>query len=228
MNCIEFRSALMLSAAILLTGCEVDTRPRKAGAPDIVRVNPTQPVVDNGSIWQEGAGITGALTADMKARTRGDIVTIVIVEKNNAQRARQTDTSKSQNAAMNVDQFFFPGVGSFKGAMPKLGLDSKRTFSGGGTLSDSGSVNATLAVQVVDVLPTGNLLLRGSKEVTISGEMQTVTISGIARLKDIAPDNTILSTSLAEARVHISGRGPLEDAQRRTLTNRLMDFFNLF
>jgi len=218
----------MLSAAILLTGCEVDTRPRKAGAPDIVRVNPTQPVVDNGSIWQEGAGITGALTADMKARTRGDIVTIVIVEKNNAQRARQTDTSKSQNAAMNVDQFFFPGVGSFKGAMPKLGLDSKRTFSGGGTLSDSGSVNATLAVQVVDVLPTGNLLLRGSKEVTISGEMQTVTISGIARLKDIAPDNTILSTSLAEARVHISGRGPLEDAQRRTLTNRLMDFFNLF
>ena len=220
----------LLSALLLLTvlsGC-IEIRPRKAGIPEPVRVECVPPVADTGSIWQASSGVSASVTADVKARNKGDIVTILIVEKNNAQRARNTDTSKTQNAAVNVDQFFFKGVGTVAGATPKLGYDSKRGYSGGGTVSDSGQVSATLAVQVVEVLPTGNLMLQGSKEVTISGETQTVTISGIARPKDILPDNTILSTNMAEARVHITGRGPLEDAQRRTLTSRLLDSFNLF
>lgn len=212
---------------LALGGC-VEIRPLKAGIPEPVRVDCAPPVADTGSIWQASSDVSASVTADVKARNKGDTVTILIVEKNNAQRARNTDTTKTQSATVNVDQFFFKGVGTVAGATPKLGYDTKRGYSGGGTVSDSGQVSATLAVQVVDVLPTGNLMLRGSKEVTISGETQTVTISGIARPKDIAPDNTILSTNMAEARVHITGRGPLEDAQRRTLTSRLLDSFNLF
>ena len=78
------------------------------------------------------------------------------------------------------------------------------------------------------MLPNGNLLLQGSKEVSVSGEVQVVTLTGIARPKDISPDNVLYSTNLAEARIHITGSGPLNEAQRRTLVSRLFDWVNLF
>jgi flagellar L-ring protein precursor FlgH len=71
-------------------------------------------------------------------------------------------------------------------------------------------------------------VLLGQKEVIVAGETQVVTLTGIARPTDVLPNNTILSSKLAEARINIYGSGPLNDAQRRTLIGRLLDWVNLF
>jgi len=230
-------SVLCLGGMMLaLTGCS-KVRPAAATVPEPVKVIIAPPETKDGSIWQTDATTSASLTADVKARSRGDIVTVLVVEKIDAKRARNTSTTKNQSTDAGVSDVTVPGAGALLGAAAslggkkrefKVGLDSKRSFDGGGSVSDSGEVRATISMQVINVLPNGNLMMMGSKEVTVSGEVQIVTVSGIGRPKDVTPDNTLLSTQLAEARVHITGNGPLDDAQRRTLVTRLFDWVNLF
>lgn len=227
---------LIAGCVLAMAGC-AKGRPTAARAPDPVRVAITPPAVKDGSLWQDDATAAASLTSDVKARSKGDIVTVMVIEKIDAKRARQTTTSRNQDVDASVSDVTLPGAGAVLGAVAsatgakkdfKVGLASKRSFDGGGSVSDSGEVRATVSMQVVEVLPNGNLVLTGAKEVTVSGEVQVVTLSGIARQKDVSPDNTLFSTQLAEARVHITGNGPLDEAQRRTLVGRLFDWVNLF
>lgn len=225
-------SRILIAAALLfVTGCTVprpEHRPTAATLPEPVKICSIAPTVNDGSLWQQDSLAASSLTSDLKARAKGDIVTVLVIESVDASRTRNTNTSKEQTAAAKVDQLFFPKVGTLAGNNASVGYSSQRSYKGGGTVTDSGTVKATVSTQVVEVLPNGNLVLQGSKQVTVSGEVQTVTLTGIARQHDIAPDNTIPSPSLAEARVHITGSGPLDDAQRRTLVARLLDWVNLF
>jgi flagellar L-ring protein precursor FlgH len=218
----------MLSLPLLLAGCAPQGRPTAAKVPDPVKIQMTPPKVSDGSLWQEDARANASLTSDLKARNKGDVVTILVIEKVDAKRARKTSTSKDMGVDASADNLFYPGIGQLGGNSPKVGLTAKRSFDGGGSITDSGEVSATLAGQVLEVLPNGNLVLTASKEVTVAGEVQVVTLTGIARQQDVTPANQVLSTNLAEARIHISGTGPLNDAQRRSLVTRLFDWVNLF
>jgi len=231
-----------IAVMFALTGCVPvpKGRPTAATVPTPVTVTAAPPSVNDGSLWQGDSRANGSLTSDIRARRKGDIVTVLVVENVNATRQRNTTTSKEQDMTGSVTQLFFPGLGTLgaqaatktaaavAGQNANLTYKSARNFNGGGTVTDTGTVTATVSTQVVDVMPNGNLVLSGSKQVTISGEVQTVTLTGIARADDVTPANTVASTSLAEARVHITGDGPLDDAQRRTLVARVLDWVNLF
>jgi flagellar L-ring protein FlgH len=222
-------TVLCASACMLLGGCAATkVRPTAARLPDPVKIEMTPPQVTDGSLWQADSRGDASLFSDQKARNRGDIVTILVVEKVDAKRSRNTDTSRSMTIGADVKDLFYPAIGKIDGNPTKVDVSTSRANKGGGTVSDTGEVRATVAAQVVDVLPNGNLVLMGTKEVTVSGEVQTVTLTGIARPKDISSDNQVSSANLAEARVHIDGNGPLNDAQRRTLVTRLLDWVNLF
>jgi len=219
----------VLAFLVCASGCRtMQARPTEARLPDPVKIQIAQPVVKDGSLWQEDLRGDASLFSDQKAKNRGDIVTILVVEKVDAKRARSTDTSREMSVGADVKDLFYPGVGTLNGSPAKLDVSANRASKGGGTISDTGEVRATVSAQVVDVMPNGNLVLMGTKEVTVSGEVQTVTLTGIARQKDITSNNQISSANLAEARVHIAGNGPLNDAQRRTLVTRLLDWVNLF
>lgn len=226
-------SRILIVAAMLVcvSGCSVPRpsgRPTAATLPEPVKIASVPPTVSDGSLWQEETRAEGSLTSDVKARVKGDIVTVLVVEQVDASRTRNTNTDKEQSTSAKVDQLMYPNIGTISGQTPKLSFSSARTYKGGGTVTDSGTVKATVSTQVIEVLPNGNLVIQGSKQVTVSGEVQTVTLTGIARQRDITPDNTVTSNVLAEARVHITGSGPLDDAQRRTLVSRLLDWINLF
>lgn len=229
-NMRRFTFALStLAILVACSGCMATrTRPTEARLPDPVKIQIAAPTVKEGSLWQEELRGDASLFSDQKARNKGDIVTILVVEKVDAKRARNTETSRTMSAAADVKDLFYPGVGTLNGNPAKLDVSASRGNKGGGTISDTGAVTATVSAQVVDVLPNGNLVLMGTKEVTVSGEVQTVTLTGIARPKDINALNQVASSNLAEARVHIDGNGPLNDAQRRTLVARLLDWVNLF
>jgi flagellar L-ring protein FlgH len=221
---------LALMTVVLASGCSsvMKARPEAAKLPDPVKVAIPAPVVKDGSLWQDDLRGDASLFSDQKARTKGDIVTILVVEKVDAKRARNTDTSREMTVGADVKDLFYPALGKIDGNPAKVDVSTSRNSKGGGSISDTGEVRATVAAQVVDVLPNGNLVLMATKEVTVSGEVQTVTLTGIARQKDISSNNQISSANLAEARVHIAGNGPLNDAQRRTLVTRLLDWVNLF
>jgi flagellar L-ring protein precursor FlgH len=76
-------------------------------------------------------------------------------------------------------------------------------------------LTTTLTAEVIAVLPNGNLVLQGQKEILVNSEKQIVTVRGIARPNDLSAVNSIASSQLARLEVHVSGKGVVEDAVRR-------------
>jgi len=76
-------------------------------------------------------------------------------------------------------------------------------------------MTTTLSTRVVEVLPGGNLVLEGAKEILVNSERQKVVLHGIARWSDLTSSNRILSERLADLTVRIEGKGVVHDAIRR-------------
>ena len=171
------------------------------------------------SLWPVGAGVERSLCADRKASRTGDILTVVVAESaaaTNSQKKSATRDSALQDA---VSQFIFSvaasKLGTHAGELPATNVTGKSTYSGGGEVANSQSLNSRAAVLVTDVLPNGNLVIEGVRVVTFSGETQYVVLHGLVRADDISAANTILSTNIADARVEFVDQGTLSDAAKR-------------
>ncbi len=79
---------------------------------------------------------------------------------------------------------------------------------------------------MTDVLPNGNLVVEGTRIISFSGETKYAEMSGIVRHDDVAPDNTVLSTNIADAKVKYIDEGSLTDAQKKGWLSRGFDRFN--
>jgi flagellar L-ring protein precursor FlgH len=180
-----------------------------------------------GTLWIDGAGDRG-MFADRKAARAGDILTIVVSESVVAQNSQSTKSSRDSSIADAVQSFFYPGIGAHNGAMPSLQLSGKAAYNGGGDISNNQSLVSRAAVLVTDVLPNGNLVIEGVRVVTFSGETQYVVLHGLVRPDDIASDNTVQSSNVAEARVEFMTKGALTDAQKRGWLAKLYEKLRLF
>ncbi len=173
-----------------------------------------------GSLWSVGAG-GGSISmfADRKAARTGDILTIVVDESAVAQSTQSKTSNRDSSVNDTVTQFLFnpatSGAGTHAGALPSTQLTGKASYSGGGAINNSQSVTARAAVLVIDVLPNANLVIEGRRVVTFSGETQYVMLHGVVRPTDIAPDNTVVSSNIADARLEFYSEGQLTDAQKR-------------
>lgn len=171
----------------------------------------------SGSIWPVTAGNERSMVADRVASRAGDIVTIVVSESAVAQSSQSKKSSRDSSIDDSVQQFLFANSRALKhnGGLPGLQLGGTATYSGGGDVSNSQQLSARAAVLVTDVLPNGNLVIQGARIVSFSGETQYVVLNGLIRVDDIARDNTIASSNIADARVEFYSEGQLSDAQKR-------------
>lgn len=167
------------------------------------------------SLWPSAGQPARSMYADRKAAGKGDIITIIVAESAVAQSSQSKSANRESNVQDAVARFVYPGLGTHKGQLPALGFSGSSSYSGGGDVSNSQSLSARAAVTVIDVLPNGNLVLEGVRVVTFSGETQYFVLRGIVRADDIARDNSVISTNIADARVEFHAEGSLTDAQKR-------------
>lgn len=199
------------------------------GVTRMLSPEPMQPVVvpqvysepTPGTIYNNGTDIR--LFEDRKANRVGDILTVVLAEQTNATKNSQTTTGKATDATLgNPTVFGTPlthkGVPLFDGA-----LSGSTSFDGKGASSQSNSLAGDITVTVVDRLPNGNLVISGEKWVTLNQGQEFIRLSGIIRPDDIEPDNSLLSTRIANARITYSSKGVLAAANKMGLIGR---FFN--
>ncbi len=219
------RTFLVLGAILLLLGC--------AEKRELVKRPPFRPVIappseplSEGSLWREGER---SLFLDHKARQVGDIVTVKIVEVNTAQNSAKTETSRSSEVDAGVTTFLNAPLhfgldkiwsGGFR---PELKSSIDMDFEGEGTTSRSTRFLATISCQVVEVLPNGNLVIEGWREVKINREREYIMLKGVVRPEDIGADNTVLSTALANAQIEYSGKGVVSDKQGPGFLTRILD-----
>lgn len=175
------------------------------------------------SLWSSTGGEHLSIFADRKASRTGDIVTVVVSEAAAAQSTQNKESTRNSTVNDAVGQFVFPNALTHGGVTPSLQLTGKSDYTGGGQVTNSQSVTSRAAVLVTDVLPNGNLVIEGARRVTFSGETQYIVLHGVIRVDDIASDNTINSTNVAEARVEVVSEGALSDAQKQGWFSKLYE-----
>jgi len=164
---------------------------------------------------------------DQIARHIGDVLVIRIDERDAASRTAQTTLDATDEASYGVPAALglvaalgakYPNVDASK----LFATQSASKFAGAGSTARNGRVTGTLAVRVAQVLGNGDLFIEGTKVVMVGAEEQHVYISGVIRRVDIAADNTVPSSRIADAEIEYTGRGDVTDTQRRGWLSRLL------
>jgi flagellar L-ring protein FlgH len=153
--------------------------------------------------------LSRSLFADQKAYRAGDAVMIYIVESTSASNNATTSASRTSDLSLT-------GSGTMSGkAIPggNVALGTGNTFKGDGSIKAQGSLTARISARVDSVLPNGNLIIRGSRVMTINGEDQTIRISGIVRPSDIQSDNSVYSYNISDANIALEGSGIVSRSQ---------------
>ena len=166
-------------------------------------------LASNGSIFQ--AGTSRTLFEDRRARYVGDTMTITIAETTSASTKSNTKVSRSSSISTSVDPIVgLPGK-SFSGM--SLGAASANSLDGKGDAAANNVFTGTITVTVIEVLPNGNLLVSGEKQVAIAQGTEYIRLSGVVNPYFINAANTISSAQIADARIEYKESGTISEAQ---------------
>lgn len=216
------RIASILAAAALLGGCAAQPRDTVAASVDYAPAAPVPSygTAQPGTIYNEGSF---DLFMDLRARAVGDILTVVLVERTAASKESSASTQKS--TSVDTGNPLLAGRPITSGGRPLFNAQAQaeRSFDGSADASQSNRLDGNITVTVHERLPNGNLLVRGEKRITLNQGEEYIRLQGIVRPVDIGPQNTVLSTKLADAKISYEGKGTLADASR---PGWLARFFN--
>lgn len=210
LGCSSVLRAICLAA--IVSGCAV--------TPDSIVLQPTtaKPLSSsvvpptNGAIFQNAA--YRPLFEDRRARMVGDILTIAISEKTSAGKASANSSSKSGSTDFAAPLLF--------GGSAAIGLkaSSSNKLDGKGAETASNNFTGTIGVTVVDVLPNGNLVVSGEKQIAFDGGAEFVRFSGVVSPDTITAGNVVSSAKVADARAEYRTNSQLDKAQVMSLLTR--------
>lgn len=178
----------------------------------------------NGGIFQAEAGYA-PLTSGARAAMVGDILTISLVESTQASKSNAATTGREGSIGLTP-----PTTGIFsKLFQPSdVAASGQNDFKGAGNASQSNSLSGEITVTVSKVLSNGTLLVKGEKALTLNRGDEFIQISGLVRPADITPDNRVLSTRVADARIIYTGKGEIARASRQGWLQRFFSMVSPF
>lgn len=218
MNAMLSKRILLVGSTLLagcLAGCNVMPPQAMTHSPQFEPVYPLKQV--------QAATATGAIYVGRQSDSWfgkgrnfqvGDVITVLLNESTQAARSQVgTITRNSTNDMLS------PGLavlGNRLGGVMK-GVDFSKTDisnKGTGSADQTASLTGSVAVSVVEVMPNGNLVLRGEKQLALTEGSEVIQVAGIIRPDDVAPNNTVQSRRLANAQIAYRGSGDLANATR--------------
>ncbi len=227
------RNLILLTTLVGLSGCGINTK-------DIGRVPELSPISAEAqyqplskehmahqypdapkkySTWDNKSA--GLFTA-RRAMNHGDILTVNITIDDRAKFDNKSDRDRTQSKSIGLSGSTSSGLsGSLQGS-----LNSSTSYDGSGGTTRSETLSVSIAAIVVDILPNGNLIIRGSQEVLVNAEKRVLTVEGIVRPSDILPDSTIPYDRIAEARISYGGRGRITEVQQPTYGQQALDMLS--
>jgi len=205
---------------LFLTGCATTQNEIGDFEPIVRPIAPQPPTYNNGSLFQ---GNSLSMFQDPKPYRIGDIVTIKLQESTSASKSAGTNSSKEDSLDLPVPTVFGANPTYNGQDILAMSVESAREFAGAGDSSQSNSLTGEITVTVVDILPNNNLVVQGEKWFTLNQGKEYIRIAGVIRPEDVAPNNTLSSSKLADAQIAYSGEGFIADANNQGWLGR---FFN--
>ncbi len=179
-----------------------------------------------GSLWSKESEMNAFFT-DQRAKAKGDIITVRIVEVSQASEKATTDVGRSSSLNAGIPNLLGlevnPKARIFSNPEKLVVARTQNEHKGEGETTRAGSISATITARVVEVLPNGNLLIEGKREIYINNEKKEIWLQGVIRPKDIAADNSILSTQIADAKIIYTGIGVVSEKLRPGWAARILD-----
>ena len=177
------------------------------------------------SLWNQRSSTS--LISVKRARSVGDILTILVQESNTATKENKTSTAKSSSVDASISSFLYnpaaSGLLTKGGTLPAMKMSGANNFDGGGKINNSETIHANIAVRVVDVLPNGNLVVEGTRQTSFSGETQEAVLRGVVRGEDVQANNTVYSYNIADATIKYVSKGTVTDSQKKSWFTRVWD-----
>ena len=205
--------SVMLAAC--LSGCNVMPPQAMTHSPQF---EPVYPLKQVHASTATGAIYVGRQSDSWFGKGRnfqvGDVITVLLNESTQAARSQVGSISRNS-----TNDMLSPGLavlGNKLGGLMK-GTDFSKTDisnKGTGTADQTASLTGSVAVSVVEVMPNGNLVLRGEKQLALTEGSEVIQVAGIIRPDDVAPNNTVHSRRLANAQISYRGTGDLANASR--------------
>jgi flagellar L-ring protein precursor FlgH len=207
------------------------TKPKEEDSfPDLSIAEPTS----LGSLWEEDNG-RAYMFEDLRARQLGDIVIVKIVEQHSGSKSANTtaDRESSYEASLLGSVFGLSNFGTIfpdelSGDGVGVQASTENEFEGSGSTSRQDTLTGTIGARVIEVMPNGDLRIKGKREVTVNSEKQTMTLAGIVRRIDLDTTNTVLSTAIAQAEIEYTGLGVVDEVQRPGWLVRIMNWISPF
>ncbi|WP_423597729.1 flagellar basal body L-ring protein FlgH [Roseateles sp. MS654] len=215
--------AIVAGAAAALSACS--STPQTVAGPMLVPP-PQAPLYierpNNGAIYQPGMAATSLFSGEKRPSAIGDTLKVDIQETLKASQKQTTDTSRDNKLAVRG-----PGGKSNVGVVERLlnvdatasGSDS---FKGSGTTETDNSFVTQVAVSVINVLPNGNLLVAGERNVGLNKGVNTLRFSGIVNPRDIRPGNVVASRDVVNASLESVAQGDVSEASSRSWLQRVL------
>ncbi len=240
MNVKRLSTPIALACLFLLAGCAglasqgLDSREPLAGPPPAAPIIPARPIQPQdptaaAGLWSDAA--YRSAFQDLRAAKIGDLITVNIVETSQANKKATTKTGRESSINAGISNLM-----GWEGKIGDLGLPSgfqnenmfrasmKNDFDGSGETTRNETMTASITARVIEVTHNGNLFIKGSRKVKVNNEAKYITLTGLVRPADISPDNTVLSSYIAEASIEYSGSGPVSDKQRPGWLMQAVDF----
>ena len=235
--------AFVIAGALAGTGCVEHAYLEKNHPGDYeMEPGPKPPAPEAGAIWRGGTASGSFLFFDRKARGTGDLVTVYVVEDVSAAGSAKTSLGGSSSidaslsSSIGITNLFQKAANLVLGAfgassatvladgttVNALKSQTDNDFDGDGETKRAGTFNAIVTCRVLNVLPQDVFHIRGRRSITVNHEKQILTVEGLVRREDITINNTVMSTSLAEAKLAFDGMGVIDDKQRPSVVGRLM------
>lgn len=221
----------VLLLVVFASGCSTVRQPEPRSYRPAYPTGAAQDTSGNGAIYHAAQDIR--LFEDVRARRIGDVLTVVLQEKTSASKSANASADKDSSGSLenpilfgSYPQFDLPGgfpLESTNDNTLEMGYKAEREFAGEAEAKQSNSLSGNITVTIADVLPNGNLVVRGEKWLTLNQGEEFIQISGIVRPEDINTNNAILSTQIADAQITYSGKGFLADSNNM---GWLAKFFN--
>ena len=220
------RAACLLAAAVLLGACAAPRAPVAPNAPTTARAQPYDPLAaaPTGGIFRPANNMF--LFEDRKPRSVGDLLTVQINENLNASQTANSSTEKKTSDVAALPKI----TGLFGKSVNGLALNASgdNAYTGTGATASTGVFTGTITVTVMEVLPNGNLVIAGEKQIGIRQNSETLRFTGVIDPALIQPGNIISSTQIADVRLDYRGGGYIEEAQIQGWLGRIFNSWSPF
>jgi flagellar L-ring protein FlgH len=169
-----------------------------------------------------------SLFNEKHARKVGDVITVLILENNQATNSASSQDQKSGSLVIGAGSGFYGTNFLNSNTTGNIGVGAGTQHQGQGASSRSTTVTGEMTAKITSVLPSGNYVIEGSRYVEVNDEKQTISVTGEIRPDDIASDNSVLSTRIANAKIKFTGTGPASEVAKPGFLTRVLGWLGLF